>query len=70
MDSNGKNKKILLHWDAYVLGISDDSQQFIFSGSPDTNSPSGIYIMNIDGTNLRHLTYFDKYFEEWYSDIE
>lgn len=70
MDTDGENKEVLLYWDVGILGFSDDSQQIIFEGRPTPKSPWGIYIINIDGTNLRHLTYFDEFLEEWYSDIE
>jgi len=70
MDIDGKNKVEILNWDIAVKGFSDDSQEIIFVSRPDKNSPRGIYIINIDGSNLRHLTYFDAFLEEWYSDIE
>jgi len=70
MDMDGKNKKEILNWDVAIKGFSDDSQEIIFESRPDKNSPWGIYIINVDGSNLRHLTYFDAFLEEWYSDIE
>ena len=70
MDINGDNKKAILNWDVVTKGFSDDGQEIIFKGRPDQNSPWGIYIINVDGSNLRHLTYFDAFLEEWYSDIE
>lgn len=69
-DLESGEKKLLLEWEVSTKGFSDDSQQIIFEGRPDPKSPWGIYIINIDGTNLRHLTYFDEFLEEWYSDIE
>jgi Tol biopolymer transport system component len=70
MDIDGENKILLLNWEVAVKGFSDDGKEIIFQGRPDQKSPWGIYIINIDGSNLRHLTYFDDFLEEWYSDIE
>ena len=70
MDLDRENKTLLLNWEAGVQGFSDDGQEIIFKGRPDQNSSWGIYIINIDGSNLRHLTYFDAFLEEWHSDIE
>ncbi len=70
MDIDGGNKTLLLNWEVGVRSFSDDGKEIIFKGRPDEKSPWGIYIINIDGTNLRHLTYFDEFLEEWYADIE
>lgn len=70
MDIDGENKTLLLDWEVGVRGFSDDGKEIIFKGRRDEKSPWGIYIINIDGTNLRHLTYFDEFLEEWYADIE
>ncbi len=70
MDIDGDNKTLLLDWEVGVRGFSDDGEEIIFKGRLDEKSPWGIYIINIDGTNLRHLTYFDEFLEEWYADIE
>lgn len=70
MDIDGDNKTLLLNWEVGVRGFSDDGKEIIFKGRRDEKSPWGIYIINIDGTNLRHLTYFDEFLEEWYADIE
>ncbi len=69
-DLESGEKRLLLEWEVSTKGFSDDSHQIIFEGRPTPKSPWGIYIINIDGTNLRHLTYFDEFLEEWYSDIE
>jgi Tol biopolymer transport system component len=61
---------LLLNWDVSTKGFSKDGKQIIFEGRPNKKSPWGIYIINIDGSNLRHLIYFDEFLEEWYSDIE
>ena len=70
MDIDGENKTLLLDWEVGVRGFSADGKEIIFEGRRDEKSPWGIYIINIDGTNLRHLTYFDEFLEEWYADIE
>jgi len=70
MEIDGENKKEILDWDVGIKGFSKDGDEIIFEGRPDEKSPWGIYIINIDGTNLRHLTYFDEFLEEWYADIE
>jgi len=66
LDSGERIK--LLDWEVIVKGFSNDSEQIIFQGRPKDKSPWGIYIMNTDGTNLRHLAYFDEFLEDWYSD--
>ena len=70
MDIDGENKTLLLDWEVGVKGFSEDGKEIIFKGRRDEKSPWGIYIINIDGTNLRHLTYFDEFLKEWYADIE
>jgi len=70
MDVDGENKTLLLNWEVGVRGFSDDGKEIIFEGRPDEKSSWGMYIINIDGTNLHHLTYFDEFLEEWYADIE
>jgi len=63
-------RTVLLNWEVGVKGFSDDGQEIILEGRLNKKSPWGIYIINIDGTNLRHLTYFDEFLEEWYVDVE
>ncbi len=70
MDLEGGNKREILSWDVGILVFRNESQQIIFEGRPNPKSPWGIYVINNDGSNLRHLTYFDEFLLEWYSDIE
>ena len=67
---NYNYRQLLLDWIVGVQTFSNDGQDIIFEGRPNVKSPRGIYIINIDGTNLRHLTYFDEFLEDWYADIE
>jgi len=67
---NYENKRLLINWIVGIQAFSNDGQEIIFEGRPNEKSPWGIYIINIDGTNLRHLTYFDEFLEDWYADIE
>ena len=69
MDISGKNKKLLFDWIIGVLGFSKDGKEIIFEGRPDMDAPRGIYIINIDGSNLRHLAYLDEFLKEWYADV-
>jgi len=68
MDLETDEKTILLNWDLGVLGFSKSGDEILFEGRPNEKSPWAIYIINIDGTNLRHLAYFDDFLEEWYAD--
>ncbi len=61
---------LLLNWEVAVEGFSDDSSTIILQGRPDMNSPWALYLINVDGTNLRHLTYFDEFLENWYAGVE
>jgi Tol biopolymer transport system component len=63
-------RTLLLDWELGVKGFSNNGQDIIFEGRPNEKSTWGIYLINIDGTNLRHLTYFDEFLEEWYADVE
>lgn len=67
---NYDNRQLLLDWIVGIHAFSLDGQHILFEGRPDEKSPWGIYIINIDGTNLRHLVYFDDFLEDWYADIE
>lgn len=68
MDLETDEKTLLLNWDLGVLGISRLGDEIVFEGRPNHRSPWRIYIINIDGTNLRHLAYFDDFLDEWYAD--
>ena len=63
-------KTLLLDWAVSVLGFSDDGNEIIIKARKNRKSPRGIYIINSDGTNLRHLAYFDAFLEEWYADAD
>lgn len=65
-----ENRQMLLDWIVGIQAFSNDGQQIIFEGRPNEKTPWGIYIINIDGTNLRHLIYFDEFLEEWYADVD
>jgi len=58
----------LLDWEVGVLAFSPDGNEIVFKAKQTEKSPWAIYIINIDGTNLRHLAYFDDFLEEWYAD--
>jgi Tol biopolymer transport system component len=68
MDLETDEKTLLLNWDLGVLGFSASGEEIIFEGRPNGWSPWRIYVINIDGTNLRHLAYFDDFLDEWYDD--
>ena len=70
LDVGTGERTLLLNWDVAVEGFSDESSTILFQGRPDKNSPWALYLINVDGTNLRHLTYFDDFLEDWYADIE
>ena len=70
VDINGRNKTLLLDWIVELKAFSDDGKEIIFVGRSDESKPRRLYVMNIDGTNIRYITYFDQFLEEWYSDIE
>jgi len=71
MDIDGENVSCILDWRiAKALAISDDGDEVIFDGSPEQGVTHELYIINIDGTNLRHLQYFDEFLEQWYQDEE
>ncbi|MGB2964426.1 MAG: hypothetical protein WBB69_10625 [Anaerolineales bacterium] len=69
MDVDGDNKKAILEWDVGIKGFSDDGKEVIFVSRPDKDGPRGIYIINIDGSNLRHLAYLDDFLAEWYAGV-
>lgn len=60
--------KELLNWEVGVLSFSLDGEEIVFKAKQNKKSPWRIYIMNIDGSNLRHLAYFDDFLDEWYAD--
>ncbi len=70
MDITSDQKTLLLNWDVGLLGFSKSGEEIIFEGRPSEKAPWAIYIINIDGSNLHHLAYFDDFMEDWYEDAE
>jgi len=70
IDINGKNEKTILKWyrDVNVLALSEDGTEIIFRDRFEERKPSKLYIIGIDGQNLRHLVYFDEFLANWYGD--
>jgi Tol biopolymer transport system component len=68
MDNDGANNQTILDWNwpIYVLAISDDGEEVIQIDEPNDGSTDMIYVINIDGTNLRHLAYFDEFLADWF----
>ena len=70
IDINGKNRQKVIDFEGAIRAISEDGQDIILEGRPNENYPYSIYIVDIDGSNLRHLTYFDEFLADWYPDEE
>ncbi len=68
MGADGTKREHLLRGRMVPKGFSDDGSELIFLWKTNHSEPFRIYIMDIDGSNLRHLAYLDEYLEEWYSD--
>jgi Tol biopolymer transport system component len=68
IDIDGKNLHTILDWHRAinVLALSDDGGEIIFMDRYDKGKTTKIYIVNKDGTNLRHLAYFDDFLADWY----
>jgi len=68
MDTRGDNKRTILNWDKPVgiLKISNDGEEIIFFEHD--YHPLRIFVINRDGTNLRHLAYFDDFLTEWFPE--
>ena len=68
IDIDGKNLHTILDWHRAinVLALSDDGGEIIFMDRYDKGKTTKIYIVNKDGTNLRHLAYFDDFLANWY----
>lgn len=60
----------ILDWEAMVLGFSPDGEVIVVNGKRNQRAAWAIYLVLIDGTHLRHLTYFDQFLKEWYGDVE
>lgn len=67
MDIDGANDHTILDWkyQIHVLAVSEDGEEVILIDDPE-NGTKKIFVINIDGTNLRHLAYFDDFLAEWY----
>lgn len=68
IDIDGKNLHTILDWHRAlnVLALSDDGGEIIFMDRYDKGKTTKIYILDKDGTNLRHLAYFDDFLADWY----
>jgi Tol biopolymer transport system component len=67
MNINGTDVTLLIDWYTSVLTFSADGEEVVFCKIPEEGGCEGIYVINLDGTNLRHLAYFDEEFlSQWY----
>jgi len=68
IDIKGKNQVTILNWHRAinVLALNEDGREIIFMDRPESGKKTKIYIINLDGTNLRHLAYFDDFLADWY----
>ena len=68
IDVDGKNLHTILDWRraVIVLALSDDGNQIVYRDVSEEGKPPQLYIIDIDGENLRHLAYFDQLLAEWY----
>jgi len=68
MDIDGTNEHTILDWKwpIYVQGVSEDGEEVILIEEPTDGSTDKLYVINIDGTNLRHLAYFDDFLAGWF----
>jgi Tol biopolymer transport system component len=67
---DGSNRKRIIDFEGVIKAISPDGQDIILEGRPNENYPYSIYIVDINGDNLRHLTYFDEFLANWYPEEE
>jgi len=65
---DGKNQQTILVWHRAinVLALNEDGSEIIFMDRPESGKKTKIYIINLDGTNLRYLAYFDDFLADWY----
>ena len=70
VNTDGSDRRMLLDFDGAIKGISEDGGDIILEGRPTEDHPYSIYILGIDDTNLRHLTYFDDFLADWYPEDE
>jgi Tol biopolymer transport system component len=64
MNLDGSDVKLLVDWYSSVLGFSSDGKQIVFCKTSNEGGCEGIYIVNLDGTNLMKLEYFDTLLKE------
>jgi len=64
---DGKNQQTVLMWHRAinVLALGKDGGEIIFMDRPESGKATKIYIIDKDGTNLRHLAYFDDFLADW-----
>ena len=67
-DLEGSQHRILLDFQGAVRAISTDGEDIVLEGTPGDPYPWSIYLLGIDGTDLRHLSYFDDFLAEWYPE--
>ena len=69
---DGNNLLTILdwRWPFTLLAISEDGGEMVFMESPQDETPPRLYVVQTNGENLRHLTYFDDFLEEWYAEAE
>jgi len=70
MDVDGKNLHTILDWHraVIILALSDDGREIVFLDVPEERKLPHLYIIDIEGENLRHLAYFDQFLAEWYGE--
>ena len=65
-DLEGSQHRKLLDFRGAVRAISADGEDIILEGTPGEPYPWSIYLLSIDGMDLRHLSYFDDFLAKWY----
>jgi Tol biopolymer transport system component len=70
IDIDGKNQQTILEWHraVNVLALSDEGTEIVFMDRPEGAKPPKLYLIDVDGQNLRHLAYFDQFLAEWYGE--
>jgi Tol biopolymer transport system component len=62
MNLDGTDVKLLLDWYVAVFAFSTDNRSVVFCKSAEEGGCEGVYVIDLDGKNLRQLTWFDKEF--------
>lgn len=70
LELSTEQKTCLLDWNVGLLGFSESGEELIFEGRSSEHEAWAIYVINIDGSDLRHLAYFDDYLASWYADAD